>query len=518
MVAIVTRAGKGSPLSITELDSNFTNLNAAVENITILSDSVATWLPDASIAVATDPTDVFFKPDGTKLFIVRASSVYQYTLTTPWLLSSANIAGGTFLSTTSVDTGCTGLFFKPDGTRMFICGTTAVANATVGSAAGEDRVYQYSLSTAWDVTTATLLSGSRRFATADAGLPAAETTPAAIRFNSDGTQFFMLGSGLDAVIQYSVSTAYDVSTTTYVKQFSVATQEITSTGLGFNATGTRMYVVGTTGSDVNEYRLSTAWDVATAVYYDRIYIAGAGESLVSGFYLSANDSSAYICGTTLDTVQKFLTSPTAAQTSNNAVFLNNIRAKNGIAADGYIAVEGPITSGSGTSSLGTTTIRGTLTASSTLSAVSTISLTGTTTSTITLGTSVTTGTITIGGTATSGLIILGQSTGGHTLSIDSGATSSGNTKTITLGTGGVSGSTTTISMGTNTTGATSTTTILGNAGFNGSSFGTGSGVVFIANATTAPSTNPALGGVLYVVNGALKYRGSSGTVTDLAAA
>lgn len=48
-------------------------------------------------------------------------------------------------------------------------------------------------------------------------------------------------------------------------------------------------------------------------------------------------------------------------------------------------------------------------------------------------------------------------------------------------------------------------------------FGSGSGVVGIVNATTVPTTNPTGGGVLYVEAGALKYRGSSGTVTTIAA-
>lgn len=47
------------------------------------------------------------------------------------------------------------------------------------------------------------------------------------------------------------------------------------------------------------------------------------------------------------------------------------------------------------------------------------------------------------------------------------------------------------------------------------SMGGGVGVVFLANAGTNPSTNPSGGGVLYVEAGALKYRGSSGTVTTL---
>jgi hypothetical protein len=56
----------------------------------------------------------------------------------------------------------------------------------------------------------------------------------------------------------------------------------------------------------------------------------------------------------------------------------------------------------------------------------------------------------------------------------------------------------------------------GNLAVNGAgSYGSGAGVVSIANATTAPTTNPTAGGILYVEAGALKYRGSSGTVTTI---
>ncbi|MES9519764.1 hypothetical protein [Streptomyces capoamus] len=49
--------------------------------------------------------------------------------------------------------------------------------------------------------------------------------------------------------------------------------------------------------------------------------------------------------------------------------------------------------------------------------------------------------------------------------------------------------------------------------------GGSSGVVIsIKNATMAPTTNPTGGGILYVESGALKYRGSSGTVSVIAPA
>lgn len=57
----------------------------------------------------------------------------------------------------------------------------------------------------------------------------------------------------------------------------------------------------------------------------------------------------------------------------------------------------------------------------------------------------------------------------------------------------------------------------GNAAlFDSGSFGGGEGVISIANATTPPASNPTGGGILYVLGGALHYRGSSGTDTIIA--
>lgn len=45
--------------------------------------------------------------------------------------------------------------------------------------------------------------------------------------------------------------------------------------------------------------------------------------------------------------------------------------------------------------------------------------------------------------------------------------------------------------------------------------GSGENVIGMPNAAVVPSTNP-IGGVLYVQNGKLMYRGSNGTVTEIA--
>ena len=48
--------------------------------------------------------------------------------------------------------------------------------------------------------------------------------------------------------------------------FSVSSQEAYPHGLAFNTDGTKMFVSGYGGDNVNEYTLTTAFDVSTAVF------------------------------------------------------------------------------------------------------------------------------------------------------------------------------------------------------------------------------------------------------------
>lgn len=50
------------------------------------------------------------------------------------------------------------------------------------------------------------------------------------------------------------------------------------------------------------------------------------------------------------------------------------------------------------------------------------------------------------------------------------------------------------------------------------SYGGGNKVIFIPDRSAAPSSNPSAGGIMYAEGGALKWRGSAGTVTTIAAA
>ena len=79
---------------------------------------------------------------------------------------------------------------------------------------------------------------------------------------------FLTGNNGDDVNEYTLSTGFDVSTASFVDSFDISSQEGGPRYLAFSADGTKMFVVGVLGDDVNEYTLSTAFDVSTSSFVD----------------------------------------------------------------------------------------------------------------------------------------------------------------------------------------------------------------------------------------------------------
>jgi len=105
---------------------------------------------------------------------------------------------------------------------------------------------------------------------------AQETNPRQIAFNADGTKMFIVGQNGQDVSEYTLSTGFDVSTSAFVDAFDVSPQDIYPQGLAFSTDGTKMFVVGIVGVDVNEYTLSTGFDVSTASFVDSFSISAQG--------------------------------------------------------------------------------------------------------------------------------------------------------------------------------------------------------------------------------------------------
>ena len=93
------------------------------------------------------------------------------------------------------------------------------------------------------------------------------TTPGQLVFNSDGTKMFLTGYNDKEVHEYALSTAYDVSTASITTSFSVAAKEIALNAVNFNPDGTKMFIVGSHNDKIHQYSLSTGFDLTSTVTF-----------------------------------------------------------------------------------------------------------------------------------------------------------------------------------------------------------------------------------------------------------
>jgi sugar lactone lactonase YvrE len=177
-----------------------------------------------------------------------------------------------------------GIRLNTDGTKMFVVDL------------GGSKVDEYALSTAFDITTATY---NQSFSVA-----AQDTGPQSLAFNTDGTKMFVVGYAGQDVNEYTLSTAFDISTSSFVDSFSVSGQEIYPRGIAFNNNGTKMFIVGTAGKDVNEYTLSVGFDVSTASFVDSFSVS-AQDTAPYAVDFNSDGTKMFVVGTQNDSVYEY---------------------------------------------------------------------------------------------------------------------------------------------------------------------------------------------------------------------
>jgi hypothetical protein len=273
----------------TGVTNNNWDVNSTTENYTRLNSAAATTLDwvgfDISIASYTqtfsvtgndtNPSDIAFNTDGTRMFIVgdAGDDINQYELTSGFDISTASFTQS--FSVTAQEIFPHGIAFNTDGTRMFIVGGNG------------DDVNQYELTSGFDISTASY--------TQSFFVGIQETIPTAIAFNTDGTRMFITGDTGDDVNQYQLTSGFDISTASYTQRFSVAAQEITPTGIAFNQNGTRMFITGSTGDAVNQYQLTSGFDISTASF-TKVFSVSGQDTIPTGIAFNTNGTQMFIVG------------------------------------------------------------------------------------------------------------------------------------------------------------------------------------------------------------------------------
>ena len=158
-----------------------------------------------------------------------------------------------------------GINFNPDRTIMYITKLASDANNDTGR---KSAVIQYSLSVPFDISTAT-----KSFTTqlVGDGVSLLQIRLAhVIEFKPDGTKLFVTtNKDPTSVYQYKLTTPWDTSTLEHETMFEVNLDDSNGEdhvrALAFKPDGTRMFVGGMRIDKIREYILSTPFDLTSGV-------------------------------------------------------------------------------------------------------------------------------------------------------------------------------------------------------------------------------------------------------------
>lgn len=235
------------------------------------------------------PRATEFKPDGSIMYIVGflTDSLYQYALSTPWDISTASYNNISFYLGT-LDGSPLSVRFKTDGTKMYYLGGTT------------DDAYQYTLSTPWDVSSASYDSKSVDLTPQDA-------SGVDMFLSSDGIKMYYAGqTGNDTLYQYTLSSAWDISTASYDEiNFGLSAGVVNTAGIYITSSGTQLFSIIPSLASILQNTLSTPWDISTASY-DGISFSGvAQESTGQSIYFKADCSNFFMQGSASDSIYQY---------------------------------------------------------------------------------------------------------------------------------------------------------------------------------------------------------------------
>lgn len=271
------------------------------------------------------PLGIYFRPDGAKMYIVGTSGdrVFEYNLAEPWSVNTATFVANTTMNFNTVlgETSPSDLAFSSNGTYMYVVGYTT------------DKVYQFTLASPWQVNTATV--------TSNLNINAQSTVSSGLAFKPDGSRMFVLDYSADKIFQYDLSTPWDITSAVYnSNSFGSATLlgDGSAQGLTFTSDGKKVFTVGSTNERIMSISLANAWDISTASLDSEYYTIGANASFESaGIYLKPDNSRFYIADYLTDVIREYdwyTIAPSSISENGHTVAVTTINIQANVTASG----------------------------------------------------------------------------------------------------------------------------------------------------------------------------------------
>ncbi len=178
---------------------------------------------------------LYIRDDGQKMWVFDRTSIWTFTLDSPWDLSTMSKGVNTDYSHFVIRGH--DIDFKPDGTILFIDDRDAEA------------IFEVTLSTPWEVSSGML--------TYTLDINDQQEELRGIEFLYDGKIMMLLDTKRNEVLQYNLQTPWKISTATFFGTFNISNETQQGRGLSFSADESKMYVTGRDEKRVFQYELKT---------------------------------------------------------------------------------------------------------------------------------------------------------------------------------------------------------------------------------------------------------------------
>ena len=193
--------------------------------------------------------DFQVRSNGLDAYTINATSnktIYQHGISPAWDISSITYASKSFDCSSEVGSYPRSFVIKPDdGTKLYV------------SSSDDEMIYQYTLSPAWDISSASYDSKSYNASEA--------VNLYCIRFSPDGTKLYCLSESNSYIYQYTLGTAWDISTASYASKYKDVSGIADPDTFCISNDGKHLYVgLSAATAYIYSYPISTAWDISTA--------------------------------------------------------------------------------------------------------------------------------------------------------------------------------------------------------------------------------------------------------------
>ena len=192
------------------------------------------------------PGGMFFKPDGTIMYIADPDPSYNdikvFYLSTAWDITTATYDYNSGLGATPY-----GIWLSSDGFKAY---TVDLDNRNL---IGCD------LSTAWNIGSADTGGATT--------IDVSPYDPSGIFMDSTGEALYFLSKWDRLVVKYNLSTPWNLSTATEHSTYDFSNDTSAyCEGVEFSSDGVFMYTYVPSDGNIFRFKLSTAWDITTATY------------------------------------------------------------------------------------------------------------------------------------------------------------------------------------------------------------------------------------------------------------